>query len=67
MLNGWIKKLVRERGFGFIRDDQDQEYFFHRDALQKGRFDTLTEGQMVEFEPVESSKGPRAENVVVVK
>lgn len=62
-LNGWIKKLIREKGFGFIRDDKDNEYFFHRTALDKGRFDDLAEGQMVSFEVEESSKGPRAATV----
>lgn len=62
-INGWVKKVVHERGFGFVRDDQHQEYFFHRTALDKGRFDELREGQMVSFEIAQSSKGPRAEAV----
>jgi len=66
MMNGWIKKVVMEKGFGFIRDDQNQEYFFHRSALDHGQFEDLIVGQMVEFEVEESSKGPRAGTVRTV-
>ena len=40
MPTGTIKRLVRDRGFGFIRDDGGQEWFFHRSAVQ-GSFDQL--------------------------
>ena len=33
MASGTIKRLVRDRGFGFIRDDNGQEWFFHRSAV----------------------------------
>jgi len=39
--NGTIKRLVRDRGFGFIRDDGGQEWFFHRSSVQ-GSFDQFT-------------------------
>jgi cold shock protein len=62
-MNGMIKRLVRDRGFGFIRDDNGQEWFFHRSAVRDGSFDQLNEGQRVSFEEEESAKGPRASNV----
>jgi CspA family cold shock protein len=62
MPGGQIKRLVRDRGFGFIRDDGGQEWFFHRSAVQ-GNFDQLNEGQRVSFEEEPSAKGPRAGNV----
>ena len=40
MSSGTIKRLVRDRGFGFIRDDAGQEWFFHRSSVQ-GSFDQL--------------------------
>ena len=49
MPGGTIKRLVRDRGFGFIRDDGGQEWFFHRSSVQ-GSFDELNEGQRVSFE-----------------
>jgi CspA family cold shock protein len=62
MPNGTIKRLVRDRGFGFIRDDAGQEWFFHRSGVQ-GNFDQLAEGQRVAFDEETSPKGPRAGNV----
>ena len=62
MPNGTIKRLVRDRGFGFIRDDGGQEWFFHRSGVQ-GSFDQLAEGQRVAFDEESSPKGPRAGNV----
>src|SRR5262245_55563265 len=62
MAAGTIKRLVRDRGFGFIRDDGGQEWFFHRSSVQ-GSFDQLNEGQRVNFEEEPSAKGPRAGNV----
>ena len=39
MPKGTIKRLVRDRGFGFIRDEGGQEWFFHRSGVQ-GSFDS---------------------------
>jgi CspA family cold shock protein len=61
-MTGTIKKIVRDRGFGFIRSDDGQDRFFHRSGVRDS-FDTLTEGQKVEFDEEPSSKGPRATNV----
>jgi len=46
-LEGKIKKIIRERGFGFITTEDGKEVFFHRSALQGIRFDTLKEGDKV--------------------
>ncbi len=62
MATGTIKRVQRDKGFGFIRDERGQEYFFHRSAVQ-GDFDRLNEGQQVAFEEEQSAKGPRAGNV----
>jgi CspA family cold shock protein len=61
--NGTIKRLVRDRGFGFIRDDGGQEWFFHRSSVKAGSFDQLNEGQRVSFDEEPSQKGPRAGNI----
>lgn len=63
MANGTIKRLVRDRGFGFIRDEGGQEWFFHRSSVTAGSFDELNEGQRVSFDEEPSSKGPRAGNI----
>ena len=62
MPQGTIKKLVTERGFGFIAGDSG-EIFFHHSALIGSTFEELQEGQAVEYEEGSGPKGPRAENV----
>ncbi len=62
-MQGTIKRVIRDRGFGFIRSADGQEIFFHRSALQNLNFDGLKEGENVEFEVQQGEKGPRAMNV----
>ena len=62
-MKGTITRVVRDRGFGFIRSTDGQEVFFHRNGLQQMDFDSLQEGSTVEFEVEQSDKGPRATNV----
>jgi len=66
MHTGKVKKLVADRGFGFISDTDGREVFFHQSSLIDARFDSLSEGQDVEFEVEKSPKGPRAINVKIV-
>lgn len=63
MATGTVKRLVKERGFGFILASDGVELFFHRSALQGTGFDLLQEGQGVEFDVEQGEKGPRAANV----
>jgi len=62
---GKIKKLVRDRGFGFISDTDGREVFFHQSGLTEVQFDALNEEQKVEFDIENSPKGPRAINVKI--
>ena len=65
-LSGVIRKLNREKGFGFLAAD-GREYFFHRTALDHpNAFEALTEGQSVTFEPAQGPKGLRAERLLLV-
>ena len=66
-LKGEIKKLIRERGFGFISAEDGREVFFHRSALEGVDFDALEEGTGVEFDVESGPKGPRAVNVRIEK
>ena len=64
MTTGTIKKVVSDRGFGFIAADDGKEYFFHRSSLTSSLdFDRLFGGEKVSFEIEQSPKGPRATNV----
>lgn len=60
---GRIKKMVRERGFGFIRGEDGKEVFFHRSGLNASDYDSLNEGDLVEYQIQEGPRGARAENV----
>ncbi len=60
---GKIKKMVRDRGFGFIRGDDGKEVFFHRSGLNASDYDGLNEGDTVEYVVQEGPRGARAENV----
>ncbi|MHB8572994.1 MAG: cold-shock protein [Candidatus Dormibacteria bacterium] len=63
MATGTIKKIVADRGFGFIAADDGVEYFFHRDGVE-GNFEVLAGGQKVSFEVEPGGpKGPRAKAV----
>ena len=67
MANGTIKKIVSDRGFGFIAAEDGKEYFFHRSGLEASvDFDRLGGGERVEFEVEASPKGPRAVRVRAV-
>lgn len=64
MATGSIKRLVRERGFGFIAGDDGQEYFFHRGGLDSSLgFDALSGGERVTFDVERSDRGLRARQV----
>lgn len=62
MPQGIIKKLVSDRGFGFIGGEQG-DVFFHCSVVVDTTYEALTEGQPVEYDMGEGPKGPRAENV----
>jgi CspA family cold shock protein len=62
MPQGTIKKLVTEKGFGFISGERG-ELFFHHSALEGAQIETLRVGQKVSYEEGRGPKGPRAEKV----
>ena len=62
-MKGKIVKLIRDRNFGFISAENGKEIFFHRSALVGIEFDTLEEGNSVEFDTESGPKGLRAVNV----
>lgn len=62
MPQGKIKKLVAERGFGFIESDGG-DLFFHHSEVTGQPFEELREGQSVEYEVGQGRKGPCATSV----
>ncbi len=66
-MNGTIKTLVKDRKFGFItREGQEEgvkDLFFHSEDLDGVTFEDLNEGDRVTFEEVAGEKGPAAKSV----
>ena len=63
---GTIRKVIFERGFGFLTADDGKDYFFHRDGVTASLdFDRICGGEQVEFELQPSPRGPRAIHVRV--
>ena len=62
MSQGTIKKLISDKGFGFIQGESG-ELFFHHSAVEGVHFESLREGQNVEYTEGNGPKGPRAEAV----
>ncbi len=56
MPKGTIKKLM-DRGFGFIKTEDETDLFFHRNELEGVEFNSLSEGQEVEFEKGQGRDG----------
>ncbi|MGC5327947.1 cold-shock protein [Brevibacillus sp. SYSU BS000544] len=63
MQQGTVKWFNAEKGFGFIQVEGGEDVFVHYSAIQTQGFKTLEEGQKVEFEIVQGSRGPQAANV----
>ncbi len=63
MSKGTVKRLMRERGFGFILAEDGKEIFFHRSELQDVEFDKLEEGDQLEFNVTTGDKGPQASGI----
>jgi CspA family cold shock protein len=63
MASGKVKWFDNRRGFGFITQDQGKDVFVHHTSIQGAGYKTLHEGETVNYELVDSDKGPKAQNV----
>ncbi len=62
-MKGKVKWFNSEKGFGFIVNDDHQDIFVHYSQIMKNGYKTLEEGQCVEFDVIQSSKGLQAQKV----
>ena len=66
-MKGTVKWFNEKKGFGFLSTTEGKDVFVHFSAIENsGGFKTLNQGDSVEFNVVESDKGPKAENVKVL-
>jgi len=63
MAKGKIKKLISDKGFGFILTEEGKDLFFHRNELQGVDYSSLKEGQEVEYETSTGRGRPQAAKV----
>jgi CspA family cold shock protein len=63
MASGKVKWFDNKKGFGFIAQDQGKDVFVHHTCISGTGFKTLNEGDPVDFDLVDSEKGPKALNV----
>jgi CspA family cold shock protein len=63
MINGTVKWFNDAKGFGFLSQEGGPDVFVHHSEIRGEGFKTLSEGDAVSFEVVDSPKGPRAANV----
>ena len=64
-MEGIVKWFNRQKGYGFITGDDDEEYFVHHSALAEGTF--IRDNDRVSFEPADSEKGKQAQNVTLLQ
>ena len=60
-MNGEVKFFNRKKGFGFIKGEDEKEYFVHFSALTEGTM--INDNDKVTFDPSEGDRGLQAQNV----
>jgi len=64
-MHGTIRRVIIDKGFGFIKGDDGREYFFHKSNLRNAEITEMTQDDKVTFEDdlEHAQRGPRAKNV----
>ena len=65
-MRGNVKWFNNDKGYGFIEYLDGEDIFVHYSAIKQNGYKTLTEGQLVEFDLVQTEKGVQATNVIAV-
>ena len=65
-MQGRVKWFNNDKGYGFIDNPNSEYIFVHYSAIKQDGYKTLSEGQIVEFDLIETAKGLQAINVLAV-
>ena len=63
MASGKVKWFDNKKGFGFIEGEGGKDVFVHHTSIEAEGFKTLTEGEIVSYDLIQSDKGMKAQNV----
>ena len=63
-MKGTVKWFNDSKGYGFIQQQEGDDVFVHFSAIVGDGFRTLAEGESVEFDVLETDRGPQAANVI---
>lgn len=63
MAEGVVKWFNDKKGYGFIKQDDGGDLFFHHSSIEMQGFRTLKEGDKVAFEVEDTPRGPQAKRV----
>jgi len=63
MASGKVKWFDSKRGFGFILQESGQDIFVHWTCITGQGYKLLEEGELVNYEVIDSERGPKAQNV----
>ena len=67
MSSGKVKWFNNDKGYGFIEYSTDEDIFVHYSAIRQDGYKSLSEGDEVRFDLIETAKGLQAQNVIPVK
>jgi CspA family cold shock protein len=65
--NGVVKWFNNAKGFGFLGRDEGPDVFVHYSSIEHDGYKSLKEGDKVEFDVIEGSKGPQADKVMRIE
>ena len=63
---GTVKWFNASKGFGFIEQETGPDVFVHYSNISSAGFKSLTDGQKVKFNVTQGTKGPQAEDLIVL-
>ena len=67
MSSGKVKWFNNDKGYGFIEYSSEEDIFVHYSAIRLDGYKSLNEGDEVNFDLIETSKGLQAQNVILVR